>query len=152
MEILGHSRSLKLTVLVLCLMLASCGSKSEHFISPEIADHVRLFESMYGIKVDFDVVMSNLDKSYVGMCTEWSDGSKKIEISAYYASIMPTELIEETVLHELGHCVLGRDHDDKFIRRSGSWIPKSIMYSYVHPSSSLYNLNKEWYYSELINP
>lgn len=130
----------------------SCGAKDDYYISPYLASYVELFESTYSVKVDFDVVVSDLDPQYVGMCTTWSDGSKKIEISAKYLSLMHKSLIEETVFHELGHCFFNREHDDSFIRIGGSWMPKSIMYSYIHPNHTSYEQNRDWYYRELLDP
>jgi len=145
-----YHRTIK--AILICLALTACGKGNEYYISQDLQKYVNLFESLYGAKIDFDVVIADLDSEYVGMCTMWTDGSKKIEISAKYMSLMHDSQIEETVFHELGHCYFGRDHEDTFIYMSNSWLPKSIMYSYVHPDYLMYEQNRSWYYRELANP
>ncbi|HTL13026.1 MAG TPA: hypothetical protein VL588_11085 [Bdellovibrionota bacterium] len=54
---------------------------------------------------------------------------------------------EETLFHELGHCVLRREHDLRF---TGSYIPESIMHP-LRLSSAVYDTNRDAYLTELFS-
>lgn len=54
---------------------------------------------------------------------------------------------QQLVMHELGHCVLGRDHDDRELRNE---IPRSLMHSTLTMDDDEYNrATREWYLEEL---
>lgn len=55
---------------------------------------------------------------------------------------------ESTVLHELGHCFLQREHRDETLTLNGDDIPLSIMNSYA-PQGFNYLLYREYYIEEL---
>ena len=56
---------------------------------------------------------------------------------------------EEVIIHELGHCVLGRAHRDGTIKDGTR--PISIMATYAF-DAKIFNENKQAYYNELMHP
>ncbi len=61
------------------------------------------------------------------------------------------ELLHEAlVYHELGHCILRREHDESFITDLGEGIPKSIMYPYLL-DEGVYLRHHDHYLIELFN-
>ena len=59
---------------------------------------------------------------------------------------------QEVIFHELGHCVLRRQHQEGTVTVGGYWgtIPSSIMYPYRIPGS-IYEPNQEYYDGELFD-
>lgn len=55
---------------------------------------------------------------------------------------------EIVIFHELGHCILHREHDDRTIERNGETIPISIMNAHVLDVND-YLLNRDYYLQEL---
>lgn len=95
--------------------------------------------------------IKNLDKNRAGTCRVWNDGKKEIIInkSFFDQNSDDPKLIESTVLHELGHCILERGHDSSRIEFQGEIIVKSLMYPYIFSDSSDYESNQEYYLEEL---
>ena len=58
------------------------------------------------------------------------------------------------IYHELGHCVLDREHSNTLVTHPhfGYQIPNSIMYYMAFGESSFYKTFREHYVSELNNP
>lgn len=55
---------------------------------------------------------------------------------------------EAVVFHELGHCLLNREHNDKRMHANGESIPYSLMNSFA-PKGLIYILNRQHYVDEL---
>jgi hypothetical protein len=127
----------RLSILLL-LIGCSTGFKPEtKTIAPELLVHVQAFEQIYGIEVKTPVYFADLDGNAVGMCRMWSNGKTEIIIDIPYYKKFENNYyaIEEVMFHELGHCVLKRQHNEEMM---SPYIPKSIMYPYV--------FGDEWYY------
>ncbi len=55
---------------------------------------------------------------------------------------------EIVIFHELGHCILHREHDNGTVERNGETIPASIMNKHVLDVED-YLLNRDYYLQEL---
>ncbi len=78
--------------------------------------------------------------------------------TGYWDSLRYDRDKEAVVFHELGHCVLRRDHVQAFVYRQGFSVVQSLMYpsantaSYVYDvPNSLDDLMREEFIAELIN-
>lgn len=102
------------------------------------------------------------DTTAIGECTTWGKKYKQITISpTFFFANEDTPLdIEQVVYHELGHCDIGRGHNDKDLgfthcvktRCSGRKQPESIMNSKAFNSVEIdfYKDNHGTYVEELI--
>lgn len=80
------------------------------------------------------------------------EGSHKIKISKVYWNQIDELEREVIIFHELGHCELGRIHDNQ-IFSIGDW--KSLMRGSVSqkdPAVHFYGTRREYYIDELFNP
>ena len=79
-----------------------------------------------------------------------SDNNKRvgleINIDPEFWAIASDVEKEEVVFHELGHCILGRDHEETVLEEG---IPKSIMFPYVFEWE--YQNYRSYYVAELKN-
>lgn len=57
--------------------------------------------------------------------------------------------IEATILHELGHCLYGLEHDDSWTDVDGSEVPESIMHTNIDMFTHLVIDNEEYYYNQI---
>jgi hypothetical protein len=55
---------------------------------------------------------------------------------------------EAVILHELGHCILGRGHDSRVLDTGA---PRSLMYP-TRIDPQVYHDNRGYYFTELFNP
>lgn len=117
-------------------------------------EHYTAFENTFGVTIgDIPIRLSdNIDAA--GVCTTWTKGSKQykqIEISrSYYTKIKHSKAkVEQLVFHELGHCVLGRHHNNEEHQGGG---PASIMKSRAFNSYDInkyYIPNRQYFINEL---
>lgn len=144
------------SLLIFCLLnsITACGQqhKSNKFtINPDFQVYVDKFEQTIGESVEIDIDYNHLEYPIVGRCLKWTDGYKNIEIDpTHWPEVLDVEK-EELILHELGHCILDRDHDQSMLSIDGYYlIPKTIMYPYLFGRE--YALYENYYLSELKNP
>jgi hypothetical protein len=106
---------------------------------------------MYGASPDYkNLVVKFVDKfpvkNWVGLCEGFNGHASKF-ISIHYAYFQNASVEQKyaLVIHELGHCTLGKDHVEGY-RKNGC--PKSIM----HPSDGLFGCffkDQDYYFREL---
>lgn len=85
---------------------------------------------------------------YDGVCLVYPDETKEIIIKkSWWESAHPIQR-EIMVFHELGHCRLGRTHEDELIPFNNGNVKASIM-NPVIPDVSTYQQHEEGYISEL---
>lgn len=124
-------------------------------VGPEFKQFVELFEADYGMSIgNFPIVFGSQEGNVIGVCKKWSDGYRMIEIDPTYWNNMNISDARRKALiyHELGHCILNRQHDDSYINSSTyGRIPKSIMNSYLMPQLSYSDL-QPYYIDELFHP
>lgn len=123
----------------------------------EFQQYVHLFEIEQGVNVDIDIQFQKIELPTVGKCyyAFYTEGPQKgqrvnlnIEIDpVFWEEANDTER-EVLIFHELGHCVLNRDHVEDIIEPYE--LPKSIMYPVIFDSA--YSDHRNYYVNELKNP
>jgi hypothetical protein len=123
------SNRLVLFMLLLAGILVAAKGKAYH--EPDMEDEVHEFETTYDKRADnLEIKFAKSFESHgqVGICyLEYGKGESVYILRSHWEE--STELGKKAVLfHELGHCLLGRDHnDDKY--KDGC--PKSFMSTYI---------------------
>jgi hypothetical protein len=141
-----------LFLIIIALLLPSCGQKTPIYIEPNVAPYVNSFESITGIKVNISIRFAKQESSVVGVCFMSNFKGENIELDPDFWNSSDDMEREELVFHELGHCVLMRDHKDDVINDTNGYVlPASIMYPYVMDSAT-YSLNRDYYIRELVDP
>jgi hypothetical protein len=106
-----------------------------------------LFEKEINKEVKIDIEYNKLDYPVVGVCISYTNGHKEVQIDPDSWFNFDENYKEELIFHELGHCILGREHDTSYIDEYR--VPKSIMYPYIFGYA--YNEYKSYYMDELKN-
>jgi len=83
-----------------------------------------------------------------GVCFTYPNGDKEIIIKKSWWDRNSETQREILILHELGHCQLGRTHDEQKAEVDGKEVPVTIMNSTI-PLSSHYKDYKDGYLNEL---
>lgn len=130
------------------LILSACGVEQPVNINTEVSPFVELFESRHKKPVNISITLVELEEGVLGTCTMYSSGLRYIELSTRYWKSLSYNAREQLVLHELGHCILNRQHNVYLT----NFRPVSIMYPYGFGESSWYSQFKESYLYELFNP
>jgi hypothetical protein len=87
------------------------------------------------------------DDKYDGVCFTYPNGDKEIIIKKSWWDKTSETQKELMIFHELGHCHLGRTHDEQVVNHEGRDIPVTIMNPTI-PLSSWYNEYKDGYITE----
>lgn len=85
---------------------------------------------------------------FQGVCFEYSDGTKEIIIQKNWWDNVDQSYRESLLFHELGHCRLGREHDNTLVP-SNDGDKKLSMMSAVIVNSNEYSANRDAYLTEL---
>jgi hypothetical protein len=134
--------------IVMILTLSSC-AKAE---LREFAPYAREFQAQAKVRrvlasLDgVDISVSNAIKAPIlAVCYQTE---KRIEVAKYFLDKNgdDTQTLESVLFHELGHCVLGRQH----LNDSRDNLPMSLMNKNAVPGS-LYWSNREYYLDELFS-
>lgn len=87
--------------------------------------------------------------NFQGVCFEYPDGTKEVIIKeSWWNTVNNQEYRESLIFHELGHCVLGRDHLDETANNGGLSYKISMMNSVILTPEA-YQPNKDAYLEEL---
>lgn len=114
-----------------------------------IASTYSIYVNPNSISIGLDNTMSGPSGgSYViGRC--WSNG--RVDINPYFWNSSTLQAREQLVFHELGHCLLGRGHQDQknsAVDYPAAQIAVSLMNSY-HIRQEWYEVNYNHYIAEL---
>jgi len=132
-------------VILLSSLLVSCGLSIENVAVPaSVQPYAAAFASMHGVVRGIQWEFDNLPSPVIGRCT-LPDGIIELD-NTYWASASDTQR-EETVTHELGHCILYRAHLNT-LDANGN--PVSLMNAYLL-DATLYSDNRVYYLNELFN-
>lgn len=162
---------MKTMLLLTLFILTSCGSdifsdnvfiqiedpldpRKKSGIDPEFSDEINLFERINCRQVQIPVNFGPVGKSpRVGVCNTYKYGNilyREIYIDRDFWYSASDNQRESLILHELGHCVLRRDHIESIVERDGTKIIKSIMNPSIIGGKHYYEANKQYYYNELV--
>lgn len=98
----------------------------------------------WSISIQFE---DNMPGTMVGVCFR---GQGKILIDRKFWDKHPSHLMREMVVaHELGHCLLERDHEHGTVLTIEGNIPSSLMQTELF-SETIFNKHKKQYYLELV--
>lgn len=158
-----HSLRSKEIILLLSFVLAGCNQHLKPYkilsIDPQLQPYFYSFlkdaaDLGHPILVDnlsMHFVTNLIPSSHQGVCEKNKNPPRILISLQYWQSFQEIEK-KALVYHELGHCVLGLEHDNEYICFSeyNECIPRSLMYPY---SISAWFYSKYWNYyaSELFN-
>jgi hypothetical protein len=122
-------RTLSAVAFLLTMAVSDCGRIPVQDIAPEFREYTARFEVLGHLKIGdlkakFGTLRGNTET--VGLCVVEEDGTPpSIVIDRDYWYEAGDLQREELMFHELGHCVLNRDHLNDLNRDR---CPKSLMY------------------------
>lgn len=135
------------------------GPKSYPGVSSSLWPYFERFEqagAAHNINIDLSqekltgVIEDLPTESVAGQCTYYSHGPNHIIIDSEFWSRASDDFKEMIIFHELGHCVLDRDHREGQLDNG---FCLSIMRSGEEPCRDVYNENtKDYYIEELFHP
>lgn len=113
------------------LSLIGCGRKIKGSVDGEFNVYIADFIKDFGtdptwVSMEFKDNLTQYGQYVVGVCT-WDNGPK-IYISKSFWEYSSNYVRKALIYHEIGHCVLGKGHDDEQFT-NGCY--KSIMSSWV---------------------
>lgn len=118
---------MKITTKILLLLILgctwmSCSTENDKVIESELISYFEDFENEATAR-GLDIKIENIDigayihnietRGTLGQCKSYSDGSHEVVIDAQYWERISTIEREYLVFHELGHCILDREHKDE---------------------------------------
>jgi hypothetical protein len=139
-------------------MISACGVvdlSRDVYVEPEFQAYVEDFQMQTGLKNIIPIKFKEIQEEYViALCYNYNNTDKNyIEVDPEEFNKLSDSEKEETIYHELGHCLLNRSHNESMLdaRRYGirSSIPKTIMYPYVFGTK--YLQYKGYYVNELVD-
>lgn len=148
-------------ILLLMIVISSCGGpeietcmvdtsdpRTFSHVDAEFAPYVSDFESHYGNPIDIPMGFKKLDRPTVGVCYRWSSGYREIAVDPDWWEKAEPASRQELLFHELGHCVLNRQHSREVDKNK---LPLSIMWPTVFSGYLLdnYEINFDRYIEEL---
>lgn len=151
-QFLAHMKQILVSIFI---FLSACGIPRTHESHSDFNKYKERFEQETGVRVSVPIIYdANLSNEFAAVCEIFSDGYKLIRINELYWSYYGESAREELVYHELGHCVLDRDHSEELtIPPAYSYaIPNSIMYPYAFGNSFYYLIFRDHYVEELMHP
>lgn len=119
-------------------------------VEPSIQPYLDHFKALYKANVSIRIEFGDVQYPTVAVCFRWSDGYRDIDVNEKAWKETGDLGKEQLIFHELGHCILNREHDDT-LTTVGSYrsAKKSIMNAYVFGDTFVYRDNKDYYYTEL---
>lgn len=135
-------------VLFVVLGMTGCGKRtSQRSVVPELERYVETFEDYLGAQIDYPVYLGQLPALVAGECVQDGNG-KHVEIDIATFKVSNEAQRESLLYHELGHCTLGRKHNDSL---DVNGFPASLMNSYMFNwyEAAYYSSNRASYLREL---
>ena len=150
-----------ITMTLILIFTVACGMDEQNpykgmGIDDRLLDHVETFESITDREVNIPIVVEDIsDSSTLGSCIVYPDGSKAVVVDEVIFNTPEDDYtqyeLEVIILHELGHCILNKKHNNKRVIFEEMSIAKSMMNSqvvYIHH----YINYREYYQAKLTNP
>ena len=149
-------------LIFLIVLLASCApplSQQPAEVNSELVSYIDQFEEISGQRYTGRTIFSTKEflqqygEQVIALCFKYTSGKKEIYIDEEFWEQADETYKQEAIFHELGHCVLNREHDSSLIAGSEEGtiytVPRSIMYPYVF-GGRLYTKFYDYYTQELI--
>jgi len=115
-------KAINYSIIIASLPLSiGCSKENENEIETELMSYIQTFQSeaaTHGVviqlnEIDLDGYIENIEqRGTLGQCKSYSDGSKEIVLDEPYWNRANDLEREYLVFHELGHCILEKDHND----------------------------------------
>jgi hypothetical protein len=111
----------KVVILILIVFAYGCSKEDERFVDPGLAPYLEIFQDeamLRGVVVDYDelglevFLVSMSSDGVKGQCVHQADDAKTVNIDLNFWNENDHFSKEFLFFHELGHCVLGRNHLD----------------------------------------
>jgi hypothetical protein len=140
-------------ILFLLLFLASCTTTRSAYRA-DLLVHVKEFEKHCKCKVNIPIYISKINSdSTIGLCYGFKQSImfRFIVLDETHWNKSDMYERESLVFHELGHCVLNKEHDASMISSFYflDYRPKSIMHPYAFYE---YKIHRDDYIKELFAP
>lgn len=130
--------------LVILFVLSACGK--EPYVDPELYQYAKTFEQEIGYSTEnITMIFTNLDMPTIGRCTIDFSSNNLIEIDKNFWFISDFDEREQLMYHELGHCAMYLEHDDRKINYQYMELPGSIMNSSFFGDFIFYKNHKKEY-------
>ena len=118
-------------------------------VNPVFTTYVADFEALYhgsigDVPIQFGTTTGT---DVIGDCMIWNVSGVKyreIKISEAYWNAISNSSREALLFHELGHCVLNRDHVTTTMWYNGGIVPTSFMYPYTFFNDGLLALKTQY--------
>ncbi len=110
---------IKKIVIIACIgLIFGCAKEEQKLVDDVFVDHIIEFEAQAKLRSidlgsvleELSVRLADIDADAVGQCITYVNGDKAIEINRATWNGLSDNQKELLVFHELGHCVLNRDH------------------------------------------
>lgn len=139
---------MKRLILLLALALTACEKNKIYNVDPAIQPYVDRFTRASN-EVDHPIVVDNLvaniktlsNPQWAGQC-DINNETPTVSLSAAWWPTFNDSMREQLVFHELGHCVLGRQHNND-VDQYG--VPVSIMYGQMSWESIYLVHRADWF-------
>jgi len=141
--------------------LIACGQLNleevEREIDPRFQAYVLDFEMRTGIDNKVAITFQQIEQEdVIAICYDYKNLRKNYIIvdPEMFETLSDSEK-EETIYHELGHCMMNKKHDETVYKRTQypqlpvASLYKSIMYPYVF--GTFYSRYKNYYVNELVD-
>lgn len=141
----GFGGLMKWGIIILMMFLAGCGKQVERdqSIDPVLNVYYQEFlNEAHNREIDlvfYGSINFSTDGAWAGWCSEISNGYGNILINSNLWVDYTDDQRRWLVFHELGHCLLGRDH----LPANGLTCPTDIMEPYLYNDSLCSNYVKD---------
>lgn len=130
--------------LIMLFVLSACGK--EPYVDPELYQYAKTFEQEIGYSTEnITMIFTNLDMPTIGRCTVEVSENNLVEIDKNFWAMSDFDEREQLMYHELGHCAMYLEHDDRKINYQNMEMPGSIMNSYFFGDFIFYKNHKTQY-------
>lgn len=126
----------KLMILVLLVCSSACATQNVRFPTLVITGFEKEFYSFlrYYKKpiTDLSIKFSDMAKPNVGLCSISEGEQPEIYIDRKYWARTDETMHEQLIFHEMGHCILHKQHDDNGVHIMNSSTPDELDYVMYH--------------------